>query len=245
MRVTDTHIYFWDTFLSNFYACEFTVDGQKYFNSEQFFMAEKARTFKDEKTLKEILEEKAPLKCKKLGRKIKGFDNELWDSLRVAAMEKACYAKFSQNCELRNKLLFTENKTLVEASPYDKIWGIGLHWKDDRVLDREEWKGRNLLGKALMKVRAQLREELISFGDYVLIEQHRYNAENEMYLHKVIGELRSNTYVDVPVVGAIKEVIHSEMEDVVACICCSVDEREVLRYRLKDVKKVSIPDKRK
>ena len=79
---------------------------------------------------------------------------------------------------------------------------------------------------------------VLDFGDYVKIEQHRYGAENEMYIHKVIGRLRSNTYVDVPVRHSATEVFHDEIVDVVRCVCCGVSETEVLKYRVSDVQKV-------
>lgn len=78
----------------------------------------------------------------------------------------------------------------------------------------------------------------LDFGDFCTIEQHRYYDKNEHYVHKVIGRLRSNTWVDVPVMQNAKETTHDHMEDVVACVCCGVSEREILRYRLLDVHKV-------
>ena len=74
-----------------------------------------------------------------------------------------------------------------------------------------------------------------SFGDYAIIEQKRYGVENEMYVHKVVGTLRSNSYVDVPVQSPAKETLHSEIVDVVACVCCGVSEREILRYQSRDI----------
>jgi len=73
------------------------------------------------------------------------------------------------------------------------------------------------------------------FGDYVDIEQKRYGCDNEFYCHKVVNNLRSNTWVDVPVQSPRTETIHSEMEDVCSCITCGVGETEVLRYRVKDL----------
>ena len=78
----------------------------------------------------------------------------------------------------------------------------------------------------------------MKFGDYVHIEQKRHGCDNEMFSHKVINVLRSNTWVDVPVQGPATEILHDKMEDVVSCICCGVSETEVLRYRVKDVKTV-------
>jgi len=78
----------------------------------------------------------------------------------------------------------------------------------------------------------------LTFGDYVSIEQKRYGCENEMYTHKVIGASKCNAWVDVPVQTPAKETLHKEIEPVVGCICCGVYEREVLNYRIKDVKKI-------
>ena len=78
---------------------------------------------------------------------------------------------------------------------------------------------------------------VLDFGDYCTIEQYRYGCDNEHYIHKVIGRLSSNTWVDVPVMHNAKETLHDHMEDVVACVCCGVSEREILRYRLSDVRK--------
>ena len=78
--------------------------------------------------------------------------------------------------------------------------------------------------------------EKLDFGDYALIEQKRYVGENEMFTHKVIGRLRSNSWVNVPVQTPATEKIHDSMEDVILCICCGVDETEVRRYKASDVK---------
>jgi hypothetical protein len=82
-----------------------------------------------------------------------------------------------------------------------------------------------------------IKGENMQFGDYAIIEQKRYGCKNEMYLHKVIGTLQSNTYVPVPVQTPAKEINHGDVVDVVACVCCGVSEREILRYRVEDVQK--------
>lgn len=78
------------------------------------------------------------------------------------------------------------------------------------------------------------------FGDYAIIEQKRHGVPNEMFVHKVINQLRSNTWVDVPVQSPATETMHDEMEDVCLCICCGVDETEVRRYRVKDMRHRSL-----
>jgi len=86
-----------------------------------------------------------------------------------------------------------------------------------------------------------MTDKKIQFGDYVEIEMKRYGVPNEGYIHKVIGRLKSNSYVDVPVQSPATEILHDEIVEVVACICCGVEEREVLYYRLQDVKRHKMP----
>lgn len=85
-------------------------------------------------------------------------------------------------------------------------------------------------------------EKTLDFGDYCSIEQKRYRAPNEKFIHKVINRLQSNTWVDVPVQSPATETLHEckpgDLEDVVSCICCGIEEKTVLKYRVKDVKKV-------
>jgi ribA/ribD-fused uncharacterized protein len=156
-RITDTHVFFWGSEFSNWYECSFKYKEHIFHNSEQAFMWEKAMFFGDEETAKNILSNPDPARCKKLGRLVKGFDGNVWLSAGYEAMLNVNYAKYDQNKALKATLLSTGDKTIVEASPYDTIWGIGLHWEDDRVLDESKWRGMNLLGKALMEVRDILK----------------------------------------------------------------------------------------
>jgi ribA/ribD-fused uncharacterized protein len=156
-RVTDTHVYFWgDPTLSNWGPAEFNHKGLHFYNSEQAYMYEKAMYFDDNEIAQQILENDNPSTAKSLGRKVKNFNPESWDGAAYEYMIDVCYAKFKQNPELAEVLLSTGNKTLVEGSPHDKIWGVGLHWADEEILDEANWKGQNLLGKALMEVRGML-----------------------------------------------------------------------------------------
>ena len=163
MKTTDDYVLFWgdEDIYSNFYPCEFTLNDHKYHWSEQAFMYLKAITFSDVEIAKEISEmhpdKNTPLQCKKLGRKIKNFNDMIWNNLSSEVMYNACYAKFSQNKLLSDQLLNTGNRIIVEASPYDKIWGIGLSETDPDALDKTKWKGQNLLGEVLMRVRSNLR----------------------------------------------------------------------------------------
>ena len=142
--------------LSQWQECSFQVDGVSYSSAEQFMMAEKARTFGDDETRVKILSAKLPRKIKALGREVKGFDGKKWDSVKFKVVVSGNMAKFSQNHELLSFLLGTGDATLVEASPKDCIWGVGLKESDRDILDPDNWKGENLLGKALMEVRSKL-----------------------------------------------------------------------------------------
>jgi hypothetical protein len=156
-RVTDTHVYFWgDPTLSNWGPAPFTYKEKNFYNSEQAFMWEKALCFGDTETANQILETSNPRTAKDLGRLVKNYDEKIWETKRFDAMFDVCLAKFSQNPARLETLLSTGNKTIVEASPYDKVWGVGIHWTDDEILDENNWKGQNLLGRVLMKVREQL-----------------------------------------------------------------------------------------
>ena len=120
-------------YLSQWWKSEFKIDGVKYNCCEQYMMAEKARLFNDYEILKEILECTDPNKIKSLGRKIKNFDSDIWDKNCFNIVKKGNYAKFSQNEKLKNLLLNYTCDIIVEASPLDKIWGVGLDSKDDDI----------------------------------------------------------------------------------------------------------------
>jgi len=160
MRVTDTHIYFWGSYLSNFFWAPVTVDGVKYHSSEQLFMVQKAAFFKDYESVTKILKAPDAKAAKALGRKVKNFDAEAWDKQSYEAMYQAVLTKFDEpnNIVIREQLLATGDKILVEASPLDKIWGVGLHEDNDLILDDKNWLGENRLGEVLMGVRFTLQE---------------------------------------------------------------------------------------
>ncbi len=143
--------------LSQWWPCSFTIDKITYNNAEQFLMAEKARFFGDQGALSQILRAKDPAEAKNLGRKVKGFEDDAWEKKRVVFALQANEAKFRQNQDLRDYLLGTGQKILVETSPVDTVWGIGLVENDPRASDPEQWRGLNLLGFVLMNARSRLR----------------------------------------------------------------------------------------
>lgn len=131
----------------------FVVDGECYATAEHFMMAEKARLFADGETLSKILEAKNPGDAKKLGRQVSGFDDEVWREARWGIVVRGNRAKFEQHGELKNFLLETEELIIVEASPHDRIWGVGMSANEADIENPARWKGLNLLGFALMEVR--------------------------------------------------------------------------------------------
>lgn len=145
-----------ETCLSQWYPCQFEVDSVKYTSAEQYMMAEKARLFGDEKIRAEILRTSDPRKCKALGRKVKNFDKAVWDKKKEDIVRNGNFEKFMQNDALRNFLLSTGDKVLVEASPTDRVWGIGLGKNNPDALDPKKWRGQNLLGFILMAVRNEI-----------------------------------------------------------------------------------------
>lgn len=152
-RVTKTVT---ETCLSQWYPCQFEVGGVTYTSAEQYMMAEKARLFGDEEIRTEILSISDPRTCKALGRKVKNFDKAVWDKKKEGIVRNGNFEKFMQNDALRNFLLSTGDKVLVEASPTDRVWGIGLGKNNPDALDPQKWRGQNRLGFTLMAVRENM-----------------------------------------------------------------------------------------
>lgn len=142
--------------MSQWFPARFSMNGPEYKNAEQFMMASKARLFGDDETLAKILAADDPATVKKLGREVRGFDSALWDKVRFELVVTGSTAKFAQNAELLAYLLGTGDAILVEASPHDTVWGIGLEANDAKVQDPRTWRGENLLGFALMKARDEI-----------------------------------------------------------------------------------------
>jgi ribA/ribD-fused uncharacterized protein len=153
-------IYFWkptekNGFLGNWYYSPFIKDGIRFINNEQYFMWKKQQLFNptNDSLEKNILEATNPAVIRKLGRYVQNFDQTVWDEKKYDIMKVGLIEKFLQNTHLKKALLETNDSVIVEASPYDTIWGIGLNEGDARI---KQWRGENLLGKALMDVRTIL-----------------------------------------------------------------------------------------
>ncbi|MFD5855292.1 NADAR family protein [Streptomyces chartreusis] len=143
--------------LSQWWPSPFTVSGVSYATAEHWMMAEKARLFKDADAERQALAADHPSLAKKAGRLVRGFDNAAWERERFRIVVEGSVHKFGAHPDLRAFLLGTGDRVLVEASPVDRVWGIGLAARDEGAHDPERWRGPNLLGFALMKARERLR----------------------------------------------------------------------------------------
>lgn len=156
-KANDT-IFFYGGPFSNWFPCQIVIDGIEYSSTEQYFMAMKAKHFNDVTSLSLIMKESDPNAIKAIGRCVANFDKEEWDKVCQDYMYEGLKAKFSIP-NLKAVLLETGSKEIVEASPHDCIWGIGLRQDDTDRFDKSKWKGQNLLGQLLMKTRDFLSKE--------------------------------------------------------------------------------------
>lgn len=141
------------TCFSQWYDLPFTSGNYIYPTAEHWMMAQKALQSIDFESFYKILGAKTPKEAKELGRSVKNFNSGVWDSVKLDIVKHGNILKFEQNPKLLEYLLSTRGKILVEASPYDKIWGIGLQAKDSWALNPNKWQGENLLGFVLMDIR--------------------------------------------------------------------------------------------
>lgn len=162
-----TYIFFWGhrplphgeigpSCCSQWFDAGFEIESVHYATAEHYMMAEKARTFGDNEAAREILTSTSPEEVKRIGRRVRNFNAEVWSERSIDVVIAGNIAKFSQNKRLSEWLRDTESRVLVEASPEDAIWGIGLHQDDPRAQDPKVWPGKNLLGFAIMTARDHL-----------------------------------------------------------------------------------------
>ncbi|EGQ77772.1 NADAR family protein, partial [Neisseria macacae] len=142
---------------SQWYPAPFEIDGIRYATAEHYMMAEKARLFGADDIRRQIIASAHPKQAKDLGKQVIGFKNDIWNARRFDIVCEGNRAKFIQHPDLKRFLLGTGSRILVEASPVDAIWGIGLAQDDPRAQNPLQWRGLNLLGFALMKVRDELQ----------------------------------------------------------------------------------------
>jgi ribA/ribD-fused uncharacterized protein len=158
MRSTRHYTFFFrpDAPFSQWHPSRFVVDGNTFVCAEQFMMHGKALLFRDVEIAAQILTTAAPRTQKALGRNVRNFDEAVWKREREAIVYRANHAKFTQNPALLKALLATGNRQLVEASPFDRIWGIGLAADHPDAEVPSKWRGQNLLGKILTRLRDEL-----------------------------------------------------------------------------------------
>lgn len=161
---TDTPIkfhFFWGGPFSQWAESPFTIGGEEFITAEHYMMIQKAKLFDDDHTLKLMRETSSPSEVKALGRKVKNFDVDVWNEVCMDIVTRGNYAKFSQNGEFFKYMLKTSDSFLVEASSYDKIWGIGMGECEDGIDDPRNWRGTNLLGQCIMMARDRLLDEFL------------------------------------------------------------------------------------
>ena len=152
---------------SQWYKSEFEYGGVKFSSAEQFMMYRKAELFNDHDAAKKILKANNPREQKAIGRTVRNFDEAIWKKRSIEVVYEGNKAKFTQDPILLEKLMKTEGRTLVEASPTDIIWGVGLAEEDERIQKRNTWQGDNLLGIVLTELREELRGNS-NYDDYGL-----------------------------------------------------------------------------
>jgi ribA/ribD-fused uncharacterized protein len=160
MRETDKSVFFWSGMYSQWFESPFEADGQKFNCTEQYMMYKKAMLFGDEEVANAVMRTRNPKDQKALGRQVRNFDTTVWNQHAIDIVSEGNYQKFKQNPDL-SKILLGEHldKEIVEASPLDKIWGIGLHFNDEACDDKSKWQGKNWLGISIMNARERLVEE--------------------------------------------------------------------------------------
>jgi ribA/ribD-fused uncharacterized protein len=156
MTMAETFTFFWKSRLSQWHRAPFVLGGTTFAYGEQYMMYAKALLFGDREAADRVLAAETPAEQQADGRTVRGFDEAAWVLFREGIVFSGNYARFSQNPDQRELLFATRGTTLVEASPHDRVWGIGLAADDPRARDRSQWHGLNLLGDALTRVRQVL-----------------------------------------------------------------------------------------
>ncbi len=175
----DSYLFFWghrpkkngrigNSCLSQWWKCKFEYNNISFNSTEQWMMSEKAELFGDVETKQKIILSESPKEIKELGREIKNFNESRWNRNKVNIVLYGNFMKFKQNVELSEYLISTDDKVIVETSPYDKIWGIGLSRDDRDVFTPSKWAGDNLLGFVLMEVRGYLKNNIqMEYSDFL------------------------------------------------------------------------------
>jgi ribA/ribD-fused uncharacterized protein len=165
MKEYTNYTFFWDGPFSQWSPSPFVVDGQKYSCAEQFMMYKKAMTFGDTEIARKVMETESPREQKALGRKVKGFNPDIWGAIARDVVMRGNIAKFTQSKRHYDALMATMGTLVVEASPYDTVWGIGMGADEAARVSEADWKGTNWLGQVVTEVR----EALVYTGDEPLV----------------------------------------------------------------------------
>ncbi len=171
-RKKNKYVFFWGhttradhttkTCFSQWFPCQFqNANGEEFYSAEHYMMVQKAVLFGDHEMAGKILDSESPAKAKAYGRQVSGFNQKVWDGEKFDIVVTGNFLKFSQNEDLKEFLLNTNDRVLVEASPVDRVWGNGLPSDHEHADNPKHWRGENLLGFALMKVRDKLQAETI------------------------------------------------------------------------------------
>jgi ribA/ribD-fused uncharacterized protein len=161
MSNNEKYEFFWSGPFSQWYSSKFTVNGITFATAEQFMMYSKAMLFNDQEIANKILLATNPKQQKALGRQVKNFNADRWSNVAKEIVYEGNYAKFTQDPKLLVILMATGDKELVEASPFDKIWGIGLDEAKAKVTPVDQWPGSNWLGEVLTELRNDLRNSKV------------------------------------------------------------------------------------
>lgn len=163
MKITDEYVFFYKDWLSNYQKTNFTVEWKgttyTFSSTEKGFMYIKAITFGDLATASKIMKTDDPNQCRKLGRQVKGYKDSEWEKIRYDVFYTLNWAKYNQDKELQKKLLDPQfdGKKFVEASPIDKIWGIGYAENNPNIEYAQIYWGKNYLGRILTNIRKRLK----------------------------------------------------------------------------------------
>jgi ribA/ribD-fused uncharacterized protein len=158
------YTFFYKSKLSQWHMVDFVVANVKYCCCEQYMMAQKAILFGDSESMQAIMATNSPREHQLLGRTVKNYVQDTWDTHKYRIVYEGNYNRFSQNAFDWQLLDATGDTILVEASPIDRVWGIGMDMKDPDINDESKWRGQNLLGKVLTQVRDDIRKEKVFIG---------------------------------------------------------------------------------
>lgn len=164
MEHNSQYTYFWSGPFSQWVKSDLVIDDKQFCTAEQYMMWSKAMLFEDYDIAEAVLKTRDPKKQKALGRQVRNFDADQWADVAFDVVYSANFAKFTQNKSLYEALMDTVGTVIVEASPYDAIWGIGLNEATARATDPKDWPGKNLLGIILTKLREELVEHPPTFS---------------------------------------------------------------------------------